>query len=105
MPSFTQVITAAALLATTFAVPTKKGFRVTQVPKDNGGKLTAGVHSVLKTYRKFGKEPPSHVVEAAATQTGSVVASPEQYDSEYLAPVSVGGQTLTLDFDTGSADL
>lgn len=29
----------------------------------------------------------------------------QQYDSEYLCPVTVGGQTLNLDFDTGSSDL
>jgi aspergillopepsin I len=28
-----------------------------------------------------------------------------QYDSEYLCPVTVGSQTLNLDFDTGSSDL
>ena len=26
-------------------------------------------------------------------------------DSEYLCPVTIGGQTLNLDFDTGSSDL
>lgn len=45
----------------------------------------------------------------AASQTGSdtseVTASPESNDAEYLVPVSIGGQTLNLDFDTGSADL
>lgn len=29
----------------------------------------------------------------------------EQYDQSYLCPVTIGGQTLNLDFDTGSADL
>lgn len=28
-----------------------------------------------------------------------------QYDQAYLCPVSLGGQTLNLDFDTGSSDL
>lgn len=30
---------------------------------------------------------------------------PEQGDIEYLSPVTIGGQTLNLDFDSGSADL
>ncbi|KAK1072912.1 hypothetical protein LTR74_002144 [Friedmanniomyces endolithicus] len=48
-------------------------------------------------------------VQSATTtangETGQVTASPEQNDSEYLSPVTIGGQALTLDFDTGSADL
>nr|POE50048.1 putative aspergillopepsin a-like aspartic endopeptidase [Quercus suber] len=41
------------------------------------------------------------------TQDGisEVNATPESGDREYLAPVSIGGQTFDLDFDTGSADL
>lgn len=40
-------------------------------------------------------------------QVGEVPAQDVQNDSLYLAPVSIGtpGQTLNLDFDTGSADL
>jgi hypothetical protein len=36
---------------------------------------------------------------------GTVTATPEDGDIEYLSPVTIGGQTLNLDFDTGSADL
>lgn len=42
---------------------------------------------------------------ASDGETGEVTATPEQYESEYLSPVSIGGQTLNLNFDTGSADL
>ncbi|RDA91570.1 putative aspartyl protease [Ophiocordyceps camponoti-saundersi (nom. inval.)] len=38
-------------------------------------------------------------------QNGSVEATPEKNDAEYLAPVKIGGQELVLDFDTGSSDL
>ncbi|TKA69962.1 hypothetical protein B0A55_08483 [Friedmanniomyces simplex] len=41
----------------------------------------------------------------ASGESGKVTASPEKNDSEYLSPVTIGGQALTLDFDTGSADL
>lgn len=37
-------------------------------------------------------------------QDSAAPASPAD-GVEYLVPVSVGGQTLNLDFDSGSADL
>jgi hypothetical protein len=42
---------------------------------------------------------------ASSPGVGIVPATPEKGDIEYLAPVTIGGQTLNLDFDTGSADL
>lgn len=63
---------------------------------------------MMKAYNKYAKVgavAPDHVqAAAAAVQSGSVTAAPEQYDQAYLSPVSVGGKTLQLDFDTGSAD-
>ncbi|UNI15878.1 Aspergillopepsin I [Purpureocillium takamizusanense] len=38
-------------------------------------------------------------------QTGQVVAAPERNDVEYLSKVRIGGQEVTLDFDSGSSDL
>ncbi|KAG6262707.1 hypothetical protein E4U49_002914 [Claviceps purpurea] len=37
--------------------------------------------------------------------SASVPAVPDPNDIEYLSPVTIGGQTLHLDFDTGSSDL
>ena len=37
--------------------------------------------------------------------TGTVAANPEQNAALFLSPVDVGGQTLNLDFDSGSSDL
>jgi len=45
---------------------------------------------------------------AAANLTdeeGTVTATPETGDSEFLAPISIGGQTMNMDFDSGSSDL
>jgi len=108
MPSLYQVTVAAALLALGVAVPvenlSKRGFSVTQTVH-NHGFLTTGAHSMMKTYAKFGAAPPGAVMAAAAASSGTVAATPQQYDSEYLCPVTIGGQTLQLDFDTGSSDL
>ncbi|KAK1758822.1 penicillopepsin [Echria macrotheca] len=52
---------------------------------------------------------PSNVTgagtEKASAGAGVVTATPENGDIAYLAPVTIGGQTLNLDFDTGSSDL
>jgi hypothetical protein len=44
-------------------------------------------------------------VSAATNGTGLVTATPEQGDVEYLSPVQIGGQTINMDFDSGSSDL
>ena len=107
---FSKLGAASALVALTSATPVdyepleKRGvaFKLAQsIPKA----LLTGPASVLYTYNKFKAAPPEDVVSAAANNDGTVTASPEEYDSEYLCPVTIGGQTLNLDFDTGSSDL
>ena len=39
------------------------------------------------------------------TGVGEVPATPEAEDVEFLSPVQIGGQTLNMDFDSGSSDL
>ena len=69
-------------------------------------KSRAGPVSRAKVYRKYGKDMPSGVASAAAAYLdGSAIAVPELYDIEYLVNVTVGGQVVSLDFDTGSSDL
>ena len=41
----------------------------------------------------------------SSEESGAVTATPEDGGVEYLCPVTIGGQSLTLDFDTGSSDL
>ncbi|KAL7936482.1 aspartic peptidase domain-containing protein [Trichoderma chlorosporum] len=48
---------------------------------------------------------PGGSQQPASGQTGSVTNTPEGNDVEFLSPVKIGGQTLNLDFDTGSSDL
>ncbi|KAK5117290.1 hypothetical protein LTR62_005907 [Meristemomyces frigidus] len=50
-----------------------------------------------------GAAAPATTVASGAV--GEVTATPESNESEYLEPVTIGGQTLNLDFDTGSSDL
>lgn len=67
--------------------------------------IKSGPAALAAVYGKFKKVVPANVSAAAANNDGTITASPSQYDSEYLCPVSIGGQTLNLDFDTGSSDL
>ena len=108
---FSKLGAASALVAFTSATPVdyepleKRGvaFKLHQsIPKPF---MLSGPSAVLSTYRKYKATAPADVVSAAANNDGTVTASPEQYDSEYLCPVTIGGQTLNLDFDTGSSDL
>lgn len=68
-----------------------------------------GTLAMLKAYAKHHliptKEMPSAFLnELQRRQDGSAPASPSD-GVEYLVPVSIGGETLNLDFDSGSADL
>lgn len=112
MPSSRTLSAFIGLAALTLASPTpveeqlaKRGtFSIEQTP---AGKVHKnGALALSNAYKKYGVEVPAHVAAAAAaTATGTVVTNPEQYDEAYLSPVLVGSQTLTMDFDTGSADL
>lgn len=107
MPSLTDILTVGALASLALAVPvsqigTKKGYTITgSVPKP----LPPAAVQYANVFAKYGMTAPQPVLDAAALRNGSVVASPEASDVAYLCPVTIGGQTLNLDFDTGSADL
>lgn len=117
MQTFAQtfVLAAAALIALTSAAPTEgpktKDFTVTQV--HNPYYVRNGAAALAKAYRKYGAPLPDYLTSALnhtytkRAATGSAVTTPEEYDTEYLTPVSIGtpAQTLNLDFDTGSSDL
>ena len=99
---------ASALISLVSAVPVeleKRGaaFKLDQTVRKPF--ILSGPAAMAKTYAKYGKPIPDVIAAAAASNDGTVAANPEEYDSEYLCPVSVGGTTLNLDFDTGSSDL
>lgn len=62
---------------------------------------------MLKAYRKYGFNLIDRATNTTGTgtQTGNVAAAPQPNDSEYLEKVNIGGQMVTMDFDTGSSDL
>lgn len=97
-------LASAAIFSVAVATPVEKrigNFSVTQLKNEKF--VANGPMAYAKAYKKFNKAMPKDLVAATS---GSVTASPAgAYDSEYICPVSIGGQTLNLDFDTGSADL
>ena len=109
MPSLLSMTALLAFLGAVQASPIdllekRKTFSVVQVEK--GKYYKNGAIAIAKTFQKYNKEVPAVVAAAAAAATGEVSAAPDDaYDSEYLCPVSVGGTTMELNFDTGSADL
>jgi hypothetical protein len=81
-----------------------------------------GPVALRKAYVKFGLQGFGFVPDleiatnlvpvsllAASNSNGSddglVFATSSQNDAEFLSPVTVGGQTLVMDFDTGSSDM
>jgi hypothetical protein len=64
---------------------------------------------VKEGFISFSKQSQNATAAAAAAtggnKTGTVAANPEDNAALFLSPVDVGGQTLNLDFDSGSSDL
>ena len=96
------LLTSAALVATTLAAPAnimgRSAFELIQV--EHGKFYKNGPMQLLSTYEKYsraGAVAPADVkAAAAAQQTGDVAANPEQYDSAYLSPVTIGDSQLNL---------
>ncbi|KAI1406882.1 secreted aspartic proteinase precursor [Hypoxylon sp. FL1857] len=102
----------AGLANATPTPPTKVGtFSVPQVK--NPGFKPHGPAQLARTYLKYGAKLPDGLAKTVADlkvfrrDSGSAKATPEQYDIQYLTPVSIGtpAQQLNLDFDSGSSDL
>lgn len=112
--AFASIVAAAphAVIPKRASNVTAARFTVPQGPPKLPGKKIAGPIALARVYGKYasiGASAPAKVdaaaSRAAGTNDGTVPANPEQYDQAYLEAVTVGGQTLNLDFDTGSSDL
>ena len=105
------------LLSTISAAPTKPGEKSFKIQRRqvSSSSTRNGAAALGKAYRKYGWEVPetlSNSVQTAKSfaaasggEDGVVKATPEEGDASFLSPISIGGQTLMVDFDTGSSDL
>lgn len=90
----------------------KRSFRIDREQTGNV-RTRNGVSEMARAYRKYGWAVPESMDtavinatnRATSNQAGSTQATPEEGDAEFLSPVQIGGQTLMMDLDTGSADL
>jgi hypothetical protein len=109
-----------ALSAPTQRQQKKRSFKVSRIRQRDF--VPNGSIALRKAYAKFGLQGFGLVPEldiatslvpvsvlAASNSTGSengdVSATSSQNDAEFLSPVTVGGQTLVMNFDTGSSDM
>lgn len=101
----------------------RRSFEIPRVRRANY--IPHGPAALRKAYGKFNitaahlgldalefqavKHHPSSTANAAnstaGNEDGSVAAVATSGDTEFVAAVTVGGQTMTMDFDTGSSDL
>lgn len=67
--------------------------------------LLSGPEALRRAYLKYGATPPSSIV-ARATVSGTVTATPETGDVDYLIPVAVGSPptTYSMNLNTGGSD-
>lgn len=109
MPSILSSMVLLATASVVLAAPASKSNKKLSgsVPRIRTGHTNKAAIVNYHTYTKYHAPAPEHVRKAAAADagTGSVSATAEQYDSEYICPVTVGNDQLNLDFDTGSSDL
>lgn len=109
----TASLTAGSAIKTT--QPPQSSFAV-QRTGNKGFNGRNGPLALARAYKKYGVTVSETLLQAIETthaamnrkrDSGSVTATPDKDDLEYLVPVQIGtpAQTLYLDLDTGSSDL
>ena len=75
----------------------------------NGPVKRHGPSALARVYRKYNIDLPRDVEVAVNNNNNDnnkdSIITPTSNDEEYLIPVTIGGQTLNLQVDTGSSDL
>ena len=103
--------TIASLLALTTAIvgapAENRGQRFTIQQGDRVRAPLAPDAHYLRALHKFEKALPGYAraVEEFDGITGTAPADPEEWDMEYLTPISIGGQEMHVAIDTGSSDM
>ncbi|CAK7217583.1 hypothetical protein SBRCBS47491_003208 [Sporothrix bragantina] len=72
---------------------------------NNGGATADAGTNTTATTTSTTSSTNTTVDAATGSGIGIVTNTPTSGDVEFLSPVSIGGQTLNMDFDTGSSDL
>ena len=109
--------------------PQKRSFKINRIRQHNY--VANGPRALARAYAKYGINMPnqdmgmpaldfmsksdlkltpvdskaSNGTKGSGTEDGTVTATGTQNDSEFLSPVQVGGQTMVMDFDSGSSDM
>ncbi|KAL8666340.1 MAG: hypothetical protein Q9202_001611 [Teloschistes flavicans] len=106
------------ILSSVSAAPTsfvQKSFKIQR--RQTGSTSPDGMAALSKAYRKYGWTVPEALnttIERPQVlskgdpgdgKEGDVSATPEEGDASFLSPIQIGGQTMMMDFDTGSSDL
>lgn len=108
----------ATVLATPIKLKQKRSFKVKRVEQTNY--VANGRAAYRRALFKFGFDdiefvPTGEVasrlratVEAQLSgddgEDGETTAEPTQNDAQFLSPVTIGGQTIVMNFDSGSSD-
>lgn len=123
---FIAVLVCLTLNHGVLSAPTERNarsFKVDRVRRNDY--LAHGPTALRNAYRKFGIVPTMWGIDrddfepvdprvlntgtgqdvTQPERTGAVSATSTQSDAEFISPVTIGGQTIDMVFDTGSSDL